>query len=193
MFLKKNDTYLIVGLGNYGTKYNNTRHNIGFDVIDLLSNELNISVSKKKSKSLYGIGTYNNKKIILLKPLTFMNLSGSSVISISKYYNIDIEEKLLVICDDINLDVGRMKIKKSGSYGGHNGLLDIINMTRTSNFSRIRIGVGNNKNIDLSDYVLGHFDKDEISLIDKQRRKAARCVLDFIDKGIDYSMNKYNN
>lgn len=185
--------YIIVGLGNPTREYENTRHNIGFDVIDKLAQEFSITVLEKKHKALIGKGIINGQKVILAKPQTYMNLSGESVRELVDYYKVDEETELLVIYDDISLDVGQLRIRKKGSAGGHNGIKSIIQHLGTDAFLRIKMGVGEKpKGYDLADYVLGHFSKEERVIMDESAGKATKAVeLMVIDK-IGEAMNLYN-
>ena len=160
--------FIIAGLGNPSAQYEGTRHNVGFDVIDRLSEKYNISVDSKKHRALIGKGIIDGQKVILVKPQTFMNLSGESIRSIIDYYKVDPEQELLVIYDDISLDVGQLRIREKGSAGGHNGIKNIIAQLGTQVFPRIKIGVGEKpKGYDLADYVLGHFSKAERELMEE--------------------------
>ncbi|MBQ8519381.1 MAG: aminoacyl-tRNA hydrolase, partial [Agathobacter sp.] len=150
--------FVIVGLGNPGKKYENTRHNAGFISIDALADKYGISISEKKHKALCGSGVIEGNKVLLVKPQTFMNLSGESVRAVMDFYKIDPEEDMLVIYDDISLAPGNIRIRKKGSAGGHNGIKSIIAHAGTQNFMRIKVGVGEKPSgWDLADYVLGHF------------------------------------
>lgn len=185
--------YIIAGLGNPSREYKNTRHNIGFDVIDLLADKNNIDVSTIKHKALVGKGIINGEKCILVKPQTYMNLSGESLIDVCSYYKIDIESELIVIYDDIALDVGAIRVRKSGSAGGHNGMKSIIQHLSTENFMRIRMGVGEKpKGYDLADYVLGHFTTKERELMDAGAIDAINAIDVIISDGINKAMNLYN-
>ena len=185
--------YIIAGLGNPGKEYENTRHNIGFDVIDRLAEEENIAVMESKHKALIGKGYVAGQKVILAKPQTFMNLSGESIREIVDYYKVDDTSELIVISDDISLDVGQIRIRKKGSAGGHNGLKNIIKMLGHDTFTRVRMGVGEKpKNYDLADYVLGRFDKDERVLVDEAIKEAADAVELILEEGIETAMNRYN-
>ena len=169
--------YIIAGLGNPGKEYENTRHNIGFDVIDRLAEEENIAVMESKHKALIGKGYVAGQKVILAKPQTFMNLSGESIREIVDYYKVDDTAELIVISDDISLDVGQIRIRKKGSAGGHNGLKNIIKMLGHDTFIRVRMGVGEKpKNFDLADYVLGHFPAEERSIMDEAAKTAAEAI-----------------
>ena len=154
--------YLVVGLGNPGKQYEATRHNMGFDTIDVLADKLNTSVDEKKFKGLYGKGIIAGEKVILLKPQTFMNLSGGPVREMANYFKIDPESELIVIYDDIDLEPGQLRIRKQGSAGGHNGIKDIIRQLGTEKFLRIKVGVGAKpKGWDLADHVLGRFSTED--------------------------------
>lgn len=185
--------FLIVGLGNPTKQYENTRHNVGFDAIDYIADEYDISVDLKKHKALIGKGVIAGQKVILAKPQTFMNLSGESVREIIDYYNIDAETELLVLFDDISLDVGKLRIRKKGSAGGHNGIKNIIAQTGTQNFSRIKIGVGEKPSyMDLVDYVLGHFSKEERVNINEAIENTAKAVELILQDDFEKAMNLYN-
>ena len=154
--------YLIAGLGNPDKKYEHTRHNVGFDVIDELAEKYNISISEKKHKALLGKGVIEGQKVVLAKPQTYMNLSGESIVELVHYYKIDPETEMIVIYDDISFAPGNLRIRQSGSAGGHNGIKNIIKCLGTQEFMRIKVGVGEKpKNWDLADFVLGHFSKEE--------------------------------
>jgi len=181
---------IIIGLGNPGKKYENTRHNIGFKVIDYLSGTKNIKLNKIKFKGLYGTGEIGGEKVILLKPQTFMNLSGDSVAEILSFYKLTPND-IIVIYDDISLPLGKMRIRPKGSAGGHNGIKDIILKLGSDEFSRIKMGVGENDR-DLKDFVLGEFTKDEIEPMFSLVKQADQAILDIITKGVDFAMNKYN-
>ncbi|MGE9975040.1 aminoacyl-tRNA hydrolase [Coprococcus catus] len=184
---------VIVGLGNPDDKYQGTRHNVGFDVIDLLAEKYNIAVDTKKHRAYIGKGIIGGQKVILAKPQTYMNLSGESVRSLVEYYKVDPETELLIIFDDISLDVGRLRIRKKGSAGGHNGIKNIIANLGTSVFQRIKVGVGEKpKGYDLADYVLGRFSKEERELIKEGFECAAEAVAMITAGEIDQAMNKYN-
>ena len=169
--------FVIVGLGNPTAQYEGTRHNAGFDVIDVLAEKYNISVDARKCRAFCGKGVIAGQKVLLVKPQTYMNLSGESVGGIVNYYKIDPESDLLVIYDDISLDVGQLRIRKKGSAGGHNGIKSIIAHLGTTVFPRIKVGVGEKpKNYDLADYVLGHFSKQERELMEEGYEHASDAV-----------------
>ena len=185
--------FLIVGLGNPGKQYENTRHNVGFDAIDVLVDEYRIPSSGKQHKAMYGKGVIEGQKVILAKPLTYMNLSGEAVRAMVDYYKIDPETELLVIFDDISMAPGNIRIRKKGSAGGHNGIKSIITHLGTQNFQRIKVGVGEKpKNWDLADYVLGTFSKDDRKLVDEALERTAKAAALIVQGEIDEAMNLYN-
>lgn len=185
--------FLIVGLGNPGKQYENTRHNVGFDAIDVLVDEYRIPSSGKQHKAMYGKGVIEGQKVILAKPMTYMNLSGEAVRAMVDYYKIDPETELLVIFDDISLAPGNIRIRKKGSAGGHNGIKSIITHLGTQNFQRIKVGVGEKpKNWDLADYVLGAFSKDDRKLINEALERSAKAAALIVQGEIDEAMNLYN-
>ena len=185
--------YIIAGLGNPTLQYEGTRHNVGFDVIDTLADKYNISVDARKSRAFIGKGVIEGQKVILVKPQTYMNLSGESIRGLVDYYKIDVEHELLVIYDDISLDVGQLRIRKKGSAGGHNGIKNIIANLGTQNFPRIKVGVGEKpKKYDLADYVLSHFSKAERELMEEGYQKAVKAVEMLLDGEMEAAMNEYN-
>ena len=185
--------YIIVGLGNPTKEYQNTRHNIGFDVIDTLAERFSITVLEKKHKALIGKGIINGEKVILAKPQTYMNLSGESVRELIDYYKVEEETELIVIYDDISLDVGQLRIRKKGSAGGHNGIKNIIQHLGHDVFPRIKMGVGEKpKGYDLADYVLGHFKKEERVIMDESAIMASKAVELMVADEIGEAMNLYN-
>ena len=185
--------FLIAGLGNPGRQYEKTRHNMGFDAIDELIERHRIPQGGIAHKAMYGKGIIGGEKVILAKPLTYMNLSGDSLREFVNYYKIDPETELIVIYDDIDLEPGQIRIRKKGSAGGHNGIKSIIGQLGTQNFYRIKVGVGAKpKGWDLADYVLGHFSSQERELVDEAVKKAADAVETILQSGIDAAMNQYN-
>ncbi|WP_032123590.1 aminoacyl-tRNA hydrolase [Clostridium amazonitimonense] len=182
--------YLIVGLGNPGKEYENTRHNVGFNFIDVLAERYNISLNRTKFKGIYGEGFIDGKKTILLKPTTYMNLSGESVREIVNFYKIE-NEDIVVIYDDISLDIGRMRIRAKGSAGGHNGIKSIIANLGTDIFPRIKIGVGCPRG-DLVSHVLGKFSKEDKELIDETIKASVEATACIMKEGLNESMNKFN-
>ena len=185
--------YVIVGLGNPDKKYEHTRHNIGFDVIDALADKYNISVTDKKHKALCGSGVIEGMKVLLVKPQTYMNLSGESVAEVMNFYKLDPDEEMIVIFDDISLEPGRIRIRKKGSAGGHNGIKNIIANLGSSVFPRIKVGVGEKpKGYDLADYVLGKFSKEDRVLMEEGYDLACEASALIMQGAIDQAMNEYN-
>lgn len=182
---------LIVGLGNPGKEYENTRHNIGFIFIDALAKDLGISITKEKYNGLYAETTINNEKVLLVKPLSYMNLSGEVIIKFVNFYKIHIED-ILIISDDLDMDFGRIRLKASGSSGGHNGLKNIESHLKTNCFKRLKYGISNNKNIDTKDYVLSKFNKEEKEKLDNSKDEIINILKDFLEIKFDNLMNKYN-
>ncbi len=183
--------YLFVGLGNPGSKYENTRHNVGFETIDYIARNLDIKVNKLKHKAVFGEGNYKGQKIILAKPQTYMNLSGDSVISLVNYYDIPLEN-LVIIYDDIDTELGYIRLRKKGSAGSHNGMKDIIYKLKRDDFPRLRIGISKSDIIPLKNFVLSGFAKEEIPFIESAIITASDACLSFVSDGIDISMNRYN-
>ena len=185
--------YIIVGLGNPGTKYEGTRHNMGFDVIDALIERNKIPSSGTKFHALYGTGRIGAGKVVLAKPLTYMNLSGTAVREITDFYKIDVKNELIVISDDIDLTPGRIRIRKKGSAGGQNGLKDIIAKLGTDEFVRIRVGTGAKPaGWELADWVLSRFPKEERKAVDEAIVRAAEAAETIVTDGADVAMNKFN-
>ena len=185
--------YLIAGLGNPTREYDKTRHNVGFSVIDVLADRYNIDVSDRKHKALCGRGVIEGEKVLLLKPQTFMNLSGESIREAVDFYKVDPETEFLVIYDDISLAPGHLRIRKKGSAGGHNGIKNIILHLGTQVFPRVRVGVGEKpEGYDLADYVLGHFQGDEKKLMEEAYDRAAAAVVEILTDGPDKAMNDFN-
>lgn len=182
---------LIVGLGNPGKEYENTRHNIGFMSIDNIAKYFNVSIDKNKFNGLYTQFSYNDEKIILLKPQKYMNLSGEVIRDFVKFFKIDIND-ILVICDDLDTPVGTYRLRYKGSSGGHNGLKNIELHLSTKEYKRIKVGISNNKMIDTKDYVLGKFSKDELDLLNPIIENMPNVIKDFITLPFDNVMNKYN-
>ena len=185
--------FIIVGLGNPTAEYAGTRHNVGFDVIDAIADKYNISVTERKHRAFCGKGMIAGQKVILVKPQTYMNLSGESVRSVLDFYKVDVETELLVIFDDVSLDVGQLRIRKKGSAGGHNGIKNIIQHLGTNVFRRIKVGVGEKpKDYDLADYVLGHFSKAEKEQMEEGYKKAINAVELMLQDEIEAAMNEFN-
>jgi len=184
--------FAVVGLGNPGRNYSGTRHNVGFDTVELLANRNNINLNKIKFKSIYGEGIIGGKKVILLKPQTYMNNSGMAVLDVYNYYKMPLEN-ILVIVDDVDIEFGTIRIRKKGSDGGHNGLKSIIYQLGSQDFPRIKIGIGKRKEgQDLADFVLSKFSKDEKPRIEEAVLNAAMAVETIITYGIDEGMNQFN-
>lgn len=184
--------YIIAGLGNPGKEYETTRHNIGFETIDYIAEKYNIKVNKLKFKSLYGETNIGGEKVFLIKPQTYMNLSGEALREFSAFYKIP-PENIIVISDDINLAAGRIRIRAKGSDGGHNGLKSIIYQLGSDCFPRIRLGVGApDAGRELAGFVLGRFSKEEIPVLEDAIVRAKNAVEEIIEKSIDSAMNKYN-
>ena len=185
--------YIIAGLGNPDRQYQNTRHNIGFDVIDVIADKYGIAMGEKKHKAVIGKGYIAGQKVILVKPQTYMNLSGESIRSVIDFYKVDEKSELIVISDDVSLDVGRIRIRKKGSAGGHNGLKNIIQHLGHDEFIRVRMGVGDKpQGYDLADYVLGHFTSKEREVMDAGAGNAAAAIEIMITQGPEAAMNLYN-
>lgn len=185
--------FLIAGLGNPGRQYEKTRHNMGFDTIDELIERHRIPQGGIAHKAMYGKGMIAGEKVLAVKPLTYMNLSGEAIREYVNYYKMDPETELIVIYDDIDLEPGQIRIRKKGSAGGHNGIKSIITQIGTQNFYRIKVGVGAKpKGWDLADYVLGRFSSEERELVDKAICDAADAVEMILKDGIEVAMNHYN-
>ena len=183
--------YLIVGLGNPEEEYNYTRHNMGFHAINKLSESLKIEIKKNKFDGLYGIGEYFGEKIILLKPQTYMNLSGKSVIQFKNFYKIP-NENIVVIYDDMDIDPQIIKIRKKGGSGSHNGMKSVVECLNTEDFPRIRIGIGRAETEEKINFVIGSVTKEEMKKLDTGAEKAAEAIEELLKNGIDSAMNKYN-
>lgn len=183
--------YLIVGLGNPGDNYKMTRHNIGFEVIDYIADRCGVKLNKLKFKSLYGECVMGGEKVYLIKPQTFMNLSGEAVMDFASFFKTE-PQNIIVIHDDIALEAGRMRIRAKGSDGGHNGVKNIIYLLKTDEFIRIRIGVGSPHRGELADFVLGRFTKEEIPVLEEVIVKTAEAAELIVSGRIDRAMNKYN-
>lgn len=185
--------YIIAGLGNPGREYENTRHNIGFMAIDRLASEASVDVKKIKFKSVCGVANINNKRVLLLKPQTFMNNSGQAITEAMSFYKIP-PENTVIIFDDVSLSVGKMRIKRKGTDGGHNGLKNIFYLSGSDTFPRIKIGIGKkpNPNWILSDWVLSAFTNQDKELINKALENIYPAVSLLVDNKIDMAMNKYN-
>ena len=185
--------FVIVGLGNPEKKYFKTRHNVGFEVIDALSDKYNIGLTETKFKAVYGKGRIGNERVILVKPLTYMNLSGEAVAPICNYFKVDSKSDLIVISDDVELDVGKLRVRPKGSAGGHNGLKNIIAQLGHDEFSRVRVGVGKKpREWDMVDWVLGHFEGEDAVTIKQSIDRAAQAAVWIIENGTESAMNEFN-
>lgn len=185
--------YLIVGLGNPGRQYEATRHNMGFDVIDKLVEEYRIPQGGVKFNAMYGKGIIGGQQALLMKPLSYMNLSGGPVRDMVNYFKIDPETEMIVIYDDIDTEPGNLRIRKQGSAGGHNGIKDLIKQLGTQKFIRIKVGVGAKpQGWDLADYVLGHFDSKSRELVEDAQERACKAVEMILSDGPDAAMNEFN-
>lgn len=186
--------YIIVGLGNPTSKYEKTRHNVGFDVIDALADKYSIKVENAKHKSLCGTGMIEGEKVLLMKPQTFMNLSGEAVIDAINFYKCNATTDLIVIYDDISMDPGRLRLRKKGSAGGHNGIKNIIAHLGSEQFPRIKVGVGAKPDgWDLADYVLSHFSSSDRKMIDDSINRSVDAIGTIIADNFDKAMNLYNS
>lgn len=185
--------FIIIGLGNPTAQYNGTRHNVGFDVIDILADKYNINVDGRKNRAFVGKGIIEGQKALLVKPQTYMNLSGESVRGLVDFYKVDETSEILVIYDDVTLDVGQLRIRKKGSAGGHNGIKSIIQHLGTQEFLRIKVGVGEKpKGYDLGDYVLGHFSKGEKAMMQDGYERVDKAIQYILMDEIDKAMNQFN-
>lgn len=193
MFKKNSDSWLIVGLGNPGKDYEHTRHNCGFKAIDILAQKLGCKIDKGKFQGLYSQVIHNGTKLYLLKPQTYMNLSGRSVLQLSAYFSIP-PQRIIVLFDDISLPPGKIRIRKDGSAGGHNGIKSIIQELGSQDFPRVKIGVGAKAHPeqDLADWVLSGFSKDEEKALVNALENTADAAVMIIDKGVEAAANKFN-
>ena len=196
MIFSKKPTYdwLIVGLGNPGLQYENTRHNVGFMTADLLMQQNDGDFSKHKFDAVFGECNIGKNRVLVAKPQTYMNNSGRAVTQIAAFYKIP-KDRIIIIFDDISLDVGKIRMRRNGSHGGHNGMKDIIELMGDSNIARIKIGVGQKPHPDynLADWVLSKFPDSDKENLDAALTKATKAAKEIITKGIDSAMNKYNN
>ena len=184
--------YLIVGLGNPEPEYSKTRHNMGFDVINKLSNKYEINVNKSKWKGLVGTGIIENEKVILLKPQTFMNLSGESIREVMYFYNLE-NKDIIIIYDDMDIEKGEIKVRKTGGPGSHNGMKSVIENLPNNRFKRVRVGIGKPENkSDMINYVIGKVSDEEQEILDKGTEKAKEAVIEIVKNGVDSAMNKFN-
>lgn len=193
IFKKPTYDFLVVGLGNPGLQYEKTRHNVGFMSADLLMKKAGGEFTKHKMDSHYGECEIGKKRILVMKPQTFMNNSGTAVSAVSKFYKIP-TDKIIIISDDISLDVGKIRIRRKGSHGGHNGLKDIFQLMGTDNIMRVKIGVGAkpHPDYDLADWVLGKFPKEDEENLNTALENSVKAIEEIIKRGIDSAMNKYS-
>ena len=193
MFGKNNENWLIVGLGNPGKEYDRTRHNCGFNAIDLLAKNLGCKIDKSKFYGLYGQVVYKGTKLFLLKPQTYMNLSGRSVLQMSAYYHIP-PERIIVLFDDISLEPGRLRVRADGSAGGHNGIKSVIQELGSQAFPRVKIGVGAKPHPeqDLADWVLSTFTASEQKAVDASLKPAGDAALCIVEQGVPQAANRFN-
>ena len=183
---------IIVGLGPPGKEYENTRHNIGFMVLDSYAKKENLNFSKKKFNGVYAEKIIGTEKVIFLKPQSFMNLSGEVIGQFVQFFKVSLEN-VLVIHDDMDIDLGKYKLKPKGSSGGHNGLKNIALHLKTENYYRLKIGISRNKNFDIKDYVLGKFSKEEIIVLESILKDTNNIINDFLNLDFNCLMNKYNH
>ncbi len=193
MFGKTAESWLIVGLGNPGKEYESTRHNCGFRALDILAEKLGCKVNKAKFQGLYGQVSYGGKKLLLLKPQTYMNLSGSSVVQLSAYFHVP-PQRIVVLFDDISLEPGRLRIRSNGSAGGHNGIKSIISQLGSQDFPRVKIGVGAKAHPeqDLADWVLSSFSAQEEKALSSALERAAEAALCIVQSGVPEAANRFN-
>ncbi|MGI6071816.1 MAG: aminoacyl-tRNA hydrolase [Lachnospiraceae bacterium] len=185
--------YLVAGLGNPTKKYEKTRHNMGYDCIDRLAVRFKIKLKRSRFAAMVGKGKIGGEQVLLVKPLTYMNLSGNAIAPLAKYYKINTVRNMMIIYDDTDMEPGKLRIRKKGSAGGHNGMKSIISNIGNEIFLRIRIGIGKcPEYMEMADYVLGHFSPSERKLVDEAIERATQAVVDVIEQGAEYAMNKYN-
>ena len=192
-FNNSNIDFMIVGLGNPGIEYEYTRHNAGFLCVDYIADKLGVKIDKFKNKAYYTTADFDGKKVLLVKPQTYMNLSGEAVVGLLNFFKVD-TDKLLVISDDISLDVGKMRIRRKGSDGGQKGLRSIIELTGKDNFPRVKVGIGKkpNPNYDLAKWVLSKFKDDELKELENIKENVYSAAKLIINDQIDKAMNKFN-
>lgn len=184
--------YLVVGLGNPEADYSNTRHNMGFDTINKIAEKYDITINRKKFEGLYGDGVIDGEKVVLLKPQTFMNLSGKSIIQFIDFYKLEIN-RVIVIYDDIDVEKGKIKIRKKGSAGSHNGMKSVISELKTEEFCRVRVGIGKPEyKDDMINYVIGAIPEEERIVLEEGTKIAVEAVIEILKNGMDIAMNKFN-
>ncbi len=185
--------YIVVGLGNPGKEYEKTRHNVGFMALDFVAKKISVDIESQKFKSLTGLGKLNEKKLLLIKPQTFMNLSGQAVFEAASFYKVPLD-RVIVIFDDVSLPCGKIRLRKKGSHGGHNGVKNIISLFGSDVFPRIKVGVGDRPNPQwpLSDWVLSKFNSEDMSVIEKSMENIYESLELIVCESIDCAMNKFN-
>ncbi len=185
--------YLVVGLGNPGREYENTRHNAGFMVVDRLCEKLSAGSAKSKHKADIREAKIGEKRLLIIKPQTYMNLSGQAVVEVSSFYKIS-KDKIIVIFDDTSLPIGKIRIRKNGTHGGHNGMKNISELLSTNDILRIKVGIGEkpHHDFDMKDWVLGHFTQDERKTLDEAIDRSISAVTDIVKFNVDTAMNRYN-
>jgi len=190
---KEHIDYVVVGLGNIGLKYENTRHNVGFNLLSYICDKNNINIRKAKFRGLYEICCFNGKRVIFVKPQTYMNLSGESVKAFCDYYKIK-PQNVIVVYDDVSLPVGKIRIKKKSSHGGQNGVRNIIDMLNSDEFLKLKIGIGNkpHKDYDLADWVLSKFLPSELKILNEVFLNCEKALMYMVNDGIDKAMNEFN-
>lgn len=186
-------SHIVVGLGNPGQKYENTRHNVGFLAIDYICKQNNIDINSNKFDGIYGCGMLKGNKVLFLKPQTFMNKSGECVLKVMSYYKVPVE-KVILVFDDISLPLGKIRIRRIGTHGGHNGVRNIIDLSSSSNFPRVKVGIGEkpNKDWDLADWVLSKFSKEENNIIEGTMKDIENSVNLIVGSNIERAMSLYN-
>lgn len=185
--------FLIAGLGNPTEKYDKTRHNAGFETVDILASRLGIKMKKTVFNALAGKGMIGAEKVLLVKPLTFMNLSGNAIAAVCRFYKLDPAKDLVVIYDDTDLDEGRLRLRKKGSAGSHNGMKNIVERLGTEEFARIRVGIGKRpEQMDMVDFVLGRYDRETRKIMEEAFGRAADAAEDIVRNGMDHAMNHFN-
>ncbi len=184
--------YLIVGLGNPESDYANTRHNMGFKVINEIAKQYEIEISRKKFNSEYGSSVIEGQKILLVKPQTFMNASGEAVIEFANFYKIELDN-IIIVYDDVDIDTGNIRIRKNGSPGSHNGMKSVVHFLKSENFPRIRVGIGKpDENTDIIEYVIGSIPEEEKEQLQQGIEKAKNAIVELLKNGIDSAMNQFN-
>ena len=184
--------FLIVGLGNPENEYAKTRHNMGFDTINKLAKAYEIELNKQKFKGIYGTGMIENQKVILLKPQTYMNLSGESIVEVVNFYKIDLEN-IIVIYDDMDVEPGKIKVRKKGGAGSHNGMKSVIENLKSEDFIRIRVGIGTPEyKTDRINYVIGKISSQDEDILENGTNKAKEAIIEILKNGVDSAMNKFN-